>query len=808
MNQGKRYWTGILCVVAGLAVCWSAAGGAPAAATTRPAGNLDKHYGFGQMEIIKLQWGLGEPIVADVNHDGLNDIVVTNNAKARIELLLQKKGFDPDAKVAAEIRDDDVNDVFGRERAWRFHRATYDLDVAASGVVVADLNNDSRLDLAYNTKEALYVALQKAPGGERSGKEPAKGKKAPAADTPDEPTWTTARRISVGGALQFPGALACGDLNADERTDLALLGADGTFVVLQSKDGTMGQPKKLYSSGSRARQLNIADINADGLDDVIVLTADREFPLRVRFQTADGKLGPEIRLALTLPLALKSAKLGPRNCLVTISAHSGRVQVWALANRKAKRTYPVFTYPLPAAESAGKRDIVGADVDGDGLRDVVVSDPSAAEFLLYRATDKTSLTSAKRFPGLTDMQKLCTGDLDGKGKDAVVALSIKEKLVAVTRLESGRLVYPKSIAVKDEPVAIDLADVNGDKKLDLLYVARDKKADKFYLRTVMNVGRKDAAAGNQVELSAVSDRPLDLRAADIDNDGRCDAIVVKSYGPLLLVRQAQAGKFEQVAKGDIHSGLVNSIFPNSMSLAPLGPKGATALLVARKKFARSLVFNPKSGWQVVDQYQAVNQQSNIVSAAACRLPGDKDMTIVTYDTARERLGILKRQSDGTYRTDKELEIGPVSVRKIVAGNFGGASPLSLLVCGAHKLVRVPLTGMTHQLQKIASFEPDIKAGRYGNLTVSDVNSDNCPDIVLCEQRTRHVEVLTFNPKARLVAATKFKVFEQPRAPQRARWADKEAGGEPRTAVVGDVTGDGKNDLILLVHDRLIIYPQD
>ncbi|MDP6635530.1 MAG: VCBS repeat-containing protein [Phycisphaerae bacterium] len=777
---------------------------------SKPSGNLNQYYGFGPMEILKLQWGLGAPSIADINHDGLNDIITTNNSKARIELLLQKKDFDPKAKVTVEIRDNNINDVFGRERTWRFHRTSYDLDVSASAVIAADLNSDGMLDLAYNTKEALYITLQKTPGkpvAKSGNKKPAKTG-APTGQTPREPLWLTAKRISISGALQMSHAMACGDLNGDKRTDIALLGGDGTFVLLQSADGKMGQPQKLYSSSRRARKLMIGDINADGFDDIVVLTTERAFPLRVRFQTSDGKLGPEVRLAMTTPGAVELIKLGKRNCLAAISAHSGRVQIWALGKQKDKETYPVFTYPLPAAESAGKRDIVSADVDGDGLSDVVVSDPSAAEFLLYQASAKTSLTSAKRFPGLTDMQKLCSGDLDGRGKDAVVSLSIKEKLVAVTRFEAGRLTFPKSINVKDEPVAIDLADVNGDSKLDLLYIARDKKADKFFLRTVMSVGRKDAKPGNPVELSEVTERPQDIRTADIDNDGRCDAIIIKSYGPLLLIRQNKTGKFEQVSKGDIHSGLVNNVLASSMSIGPLGPKGAAALLLARKKFARSLIFGPEGRWRVVDQYPAVNQQSNVVAAAACRLPGRKDVTIVTYDTARERLGILARKADGTYRTDKELEIGSVSVRKILAGNFGGSSPLSLLVCGTSKLIRIPLTGQTHQLAKIASFEPDVKTGRYGALTAGDVNSDEKPDIVLCEQITRHVEILTFNPRAKLVAATKFKVFEQAQAPQRDKWDNKPVSGQPKIAVLGDVTGDGKSDLVILVHDRLIVYPQD
>ena len=34
-----------------------------------------------------------------------------------------------------------------------------------------------------------------------------------------------------------------------------------------------------------------------------------------------------------------------------------------------------------------------------------------------------------------------------------------------------------------------------------------------------------------------------------------------------------------------------------------------------------------------------------------------------------------------------------------------------------------------------------------------------------------------------------------------------ARGGVRALVIADLTGDGKNDLALLVHDRLIVYPQ-
>ena len=45
------------------------------------------------------------------------------------------------------------------------------------------------------------------------------------------------------------------------------------------------------------------------------------------------------------------------------------------------------------------------------------------------------------------------------------------------------------------------------------------------------------------------------------------------------------------------------------------------------------------------------------------------------------------------------------------------------------------------------------------------------------------------------------------APENSKKMSK-ASVEPRELEVADVTGDGKNDLVTIIHDRIIIYPQD
>ena len=760
---------------------------------------LAQYYGFGPMEILKLQWKIGDPVITDINADGLNDLIFTNNRKARIDLLLQKKNFDPNENITIDIIDEDVNDIFGREKSWRFKRVSYDLDVEATSLVVADLNHDGLLDLAFYAKDALRVVLQDTP-------------KPSTAQTPDDaqpspakPTWMPVKKIDIRQGLSTNRALAAGDLNADGFTDLALLGAEGTFVIMQKADGTLAQPQKFQSAGQKPYQLHIIDVNADQREDLVLISGQQEFPLRIRYQSNSGKLGPERRYQLPVPRVLEMSSLAQSDSayFLSVGRLSGRVRLSALAENTNRQEFPVLTYPLPTTGSSENRDIIPADVDGDGLADVIVSDPSRAEFLLFHATADTGLATAQHFPGLTDMRKLVAGDLDGSGKQAIVALSIEEKIIAISRMTDGRLSFPESVTISDEPLAMDLADINADQQLDLIYVAREKKAKKYFLRTVLSLGRDNAKPGPELVLTELKDKPLDLRAADIDHDGRNDVMLLRPYGAMLLIRQTEPDKFSQVTKPDIYSGLVTDVQRSSLSLAPLGPEGTTAVLLAKKNFARAVVFQGEKGWQVLDQYQASNRQSNLTAALACQLAPDQDLAVVVYDAARGKMEILTQQADGTYRTDRDVQVGSVSAKKMFAGNFGGPSPLSIILAGTGKLILIPITGRTHLLQKLASFESKIKNVRYGGLAAGDINADHLPEIVLLDQAHNRVEILTFDTQGQLTSASKFKVFEEPRAGQR-----QPDNRQPRTIRLADVTADGKNDLILVVHDRIIIYPQD
>ena len=110
----------------------------------------------------------------------------------------------------------------------------------------------------------------------------------------------------------------------------------------------------------------------------------------------------------------------------------------------------------------------------------------------------------------------------------------------------------------------------------------------------------------------------------------------------------------------------------------------------------------------------------------------------------------------------------------------------------------------NNLEQIFTYETKIKDGLYGNLTAGDINSDGIADLIMVDYKNHNIEILTFDAKNNPVSATKFRIFEE----KMYREQTSGAGVEPRELQVVDVTGDGKPDLVTLIHDRIIIYPQD
>ncbi len=799
-------------------------------------GSLSDYYGFKEIEIVKLDWGIKDLEIADFNGDGRNDIVIVNNGKSKIELLIQKEAVGPgETEVAVDPNDIDVNTI---TPPTRFEKHSIAVSQKVYSLVCGDLNSDGMKDLAfYGEPKGLYVMLQKSNGAE--------------ADKPKSLTWQTIKKFKIDDGLLTSDMLACVDLNNDGADDLALAGRDGIYIVVQQESGSLAEPVK-YPTSTQTLSLKAGDLNGDNINDLILITNDIEKPVHVRFGLKTGQLGPQVQFFIQRPFAVQLHNLDgvAGEEILTVDGGSGRLICYKFAVVNQKDTdWPILFYPLASGEGDTKRDLVVGDFDGDGLVDVTISDPGAAELIFYKQMPGLGLYEPVRFPAFSDITSLSAVDIDKDGKTELGVLSIKEKVVGLTKFEDDRLSFPKPVDLTGEPVAMELADVDNDGSVDCLYISTDSNNIRT-LRTIYNLpatekrrsgsakgrGRKSkitekvGETGPALELKKLTSNPDGLKVLDVDQDGLQDVLIFVSYEPPILVRQTEKRKFEVIDSPKAQASLIKDASLRSIALANVDSKAGKELLVAQKNFARSLVFSDGRRWSVVDQYNAKSTDNQISAVAAFdiyrdparREPGEglegpgkaepqSRPAILLLDGRKGQLQILKTGNDKTYRVEKQLDVGKwnaaVHLKMLFAPLTGNeAKSLLLFDSGKFALIAGPSgSGVTRHLEQSFNYETKIKDGIYGNLTAGDINHDGRTDIIMVEGRRNHIEILALDAGLKPIPAMRFKIFEQKSYRDKGR---PKPNVEPRELKVADVTNDGKDDLVTVIHDRIIIYPQD
>jgi len=764
--------------------------------------DLSDYYGFGPMKIIKLDWAIHSLQIADLNRDGRNDIIVANNRKARIELLIQKENIS-DAQPPLRLDPDDV-DVNRITPPSRFDHQSIPVSQKIIGLVCGDLNGDNLPDIAFHGEpRGLYIILQKH------------------SDSPGTLTWHTRKKITITDALSAPAALACADLNHDGRLDLALASSDGVYLIIQQPDGSLAEPLK-YPTNAQLLNLKLTDLNGDGLKDLVLLTADTDRPLYVRFALSSGKLGPEEPLFIERPFVFHTADIDddPGDEILTVDARSGRLSCYKLTTAgSGLDNWLTLFYPLPSGPDQTKRDLVLADFDGDGLSDLIISDPGSAQLFFYRQLPAIGLAEPVRFPAYADITNLAAADLDGDGKAELAVLSVKEKVIGLSHYQNDRFIFPAALELRGDPLAATLADLDDNGATDCVYIAKDPNKTR-YLRVIYDLPSLAESEPNYnsttvLQLAKLTANPEGLIVFDADHDGLKDLLVFVPYELPLFIRQYPAGRFALVDAAKTQASLLKNAAPNTIAIADIDGKTGRKLLIAQQNFARSLVFSAAGRWRVLDQYNAKSTENKIASVAAFRLslPAGDQPTIALLDAQKGRLQLLTAEDGKSYHYYTELNVGKwytaPHLKILLAALTGRPHDDCIVLFDSKKFALLIPPGpdnTTHKLEQQFTYETKITRGAYGNITTGDINSDQRIDIIMVEHKRNYMEILALDPTYRPVPAMRFKIFEQ--KSYRQSETEPKISVEPRELKVADVTGDGKNDLVAVIHDRIIIYPQD
>jgi hypothetical protein len=331
----------------------------------------------------------------------------------------------------------------------------------SNGVVSADFNGDGFADVV--ALSTVQPSVSQVPSNIKAYLSTAAGAFAAPVSTPDGFN---------------PLYLASADLNGDGLMDVVTAsfddGALGVFFNNKTSAGSFNPALVLNSPG--ASQVAIADMNGDGLPDLV----SADFNVSLFVQTSPGTFAAPIGLYAGGANWVALGDLNGDGAADVALTDSVGVKVLMHTGAAASTTFAapvsVFTQS-PNANVAGGNIIAIGDVDGDGLNDLVITDPGptggmgTAVYILIQnpASHGTFLTPVGYAIATQDRpQSILLRDLQGTGKLDIVIGGQKFVTVLLHDPANPGKYLPANIYPAAGANEIAIADINGDGKLDIV----------------------------------------------------------------------------------------------------------------------------------------------------------------------------------------------------------------------------------------------------------------------------------------------------------------------------------------------------
>jgi hypothetical protein len=280
--------------------------------------------------------------IGDINNNGLNEVVIGNNG------------------LNIQIFSQDVSGTL-------YSSATY-TTVNSFRIKIADLNNDGLFDIVGSgspNNDSIDIIYQNMDG------------------TLNNPTSLP---VTHGGGAD----LVVGDVNNDMLTDIVLTNsglAPGEIAILtQSAGGAFNAPAYYDFGNTFDGNVAVGDVTGDGKGDVVVTYGGNLGQFAVFAQNDTGSLDSPISYqTYDIPETVEISDLNADGLPDLVVLHGGFDTLGVFLQKSNGTLSDETLYPMPRASHYNPHGLAVGDINGDGSPDIAVAsfDNTSGLVVLY-----------------------------------------------------------------------------------------------------------------------------------------------------------------------------------------------------------------------------------------------------------------------------------------------------------------------------------------------------------------------------------------------------------------------------------------
>jgi hypothetical protein len=730
--------------------------------------------GFAPPEVALADFNTRSLRAGDLNGDGLTDLILLNNERGRIDVYLHNTQATPTPTPI--LRTDRWQPSLADSR---FLRQSLIPGGALFDLVLGDFNADGKTDFAVTDDQNRILIYH----------------------GPVVPAWVPFARLPVTAAQNMPNTLAW---DPAEKA-IVLLGEKDIQEVRWNPETQSYTATTVASPPREARPYNLLlrDSNGDGRLDVLYSVRLPRFNLAVHPRRPEGLGG--LQLPLVDPPAEAFTPFGEQpGRFLALHPRSGALQQLSFADNPAALT--------DASESLDTRFLnipslrnpqsAWADLNGDGLSDLILYAPGQPEIVWLECLADNQFSAPRRQPVPAGGSWMLPGHwTPGATTPSILLHDLDSAFLGISPYRDGRLHFPDALENTVKILGASPWRPEGAEQDLLVGIVRDER--KYELRIWKFVPND----GGVLEMELLQQTPLPAVTRDL-------------YAPLPI----------QLSPGGPMGFLVCSAFENAFFLIPDGPEslalrdtatGFSTNLLRRKKPEDFLILPPSpafpSTWTLLQdaslQFLAADDNGIVRVIDQINLNGSgKIAGILPFDPEGKQLGLFdstrnlvelhSRDERGLLQFRRDLLLPPTQAQqtRLHASDAG----FQLRVIGRDQVALVFPRAPSQRLSIEPLYETDLPETTHQQVLVGDFNGDQQADIALLDpSRSQTLEFL-HQTDGRWNSIMHFQIFDTAQMPGGRRGGEQ----EPREVLVLDMNGDKLDDLLLLIHDRILLYLQD